>query len=198
MIRLLLLRPTSGHFRPLTQISLTTLGSRPQQTFEELCQAHTCTCGSGVRCGVPCRHYWAVLCCSTAATFHRGLVNDLCIWRNGGNLSPWTTGSPAAGDASARGGGKGAWRWWGWFSDSQEGPEMWRMPGDGPQCAYVPAGSRFHNNAPVVDHAAAAMLLLRCCSSGDVATTSSRYRYRAAARVLVGAHFAATGTGTSD
>lgn len=40
-------------------------------------QAHTCTCGSGVRCGVPCRHYWAVLCCSTAATFHRGLVNDL-------------------------------------------------------------------------------------------------------------------------
>jgi len=175
MIRLLLLRPTSGHFRPLTQTSLTTLGSRPQQTFEELCLAHTCTCGSGVRCGVPCRHYWAVLCCSTAATFHRGLVNDLCIWRNGGKLSPWTTGSPAAGDASARGGGKGAWRWWGWFSDSQEGPEMWRMPGDGPQCAYVPAGSRFHNNAPVVDNAAAAMLLL---SSSDVATTtSSGYRF---------------------
>jgi len=41
MIRLLLLRPTSGHFRPLTQISLTTLGSRPQQTFEELCLRST-------------------------------------------------------------------------------------------------------------------------------------------------------------
>ena len=43
----------------------------------EAFKAYLCTCGSGIRCGVPCRHYWAVLRHSTAPAFHRGLVNDL-------------------------------------------------------------------------------------------------------------------------
>lgn len=43
----------------------------------ECYRCHTCTCGSGVRCGVPCRHFWAVLRSSSEATFHEGLVNDL-------------------------------------------------------------------------------------------------------------------------
>jgi len=38
---------------------------------------HVCTCGCGVRSGVPCRHFWAVLRSTTTATFHQGLVNDL-------------------------------------------------------------------------------------------------------------------------
>jgi len=36
-----------------------------------------CTCGTGIRTGVPCRHFWAVLRSSTYATFHTGLLNDL-------------------------------------------------------------------------------------------------------------------------
>ena len=40
-------------------------------------QQHICTCGSAIRCGVPCRHFWGLLRSTTAATFHRGLVNDL-------------------------------------------------------------------------------------------------------------------------
>ena len=43
----------------------------------EAYQNYLCTCGSGIRCGVPCRHYWAVLKQSTTPAFHRGLVNDL-------------------------------------------------------------------------------------------------------------------------
>uniref|UniRef100_A0A7S1SSS1 SWIM-type domain-containing protein n=1 Tax=Tetraselmis chuii TaxID=63592 RepID=A0A7S1SSS1_9CHLO len=43
----------------------------------ECYMCHTCTCGYGVRCGVPCRHFWAVLRSSSEATFHQGLVNDL-------------------------------------------------------------------------------------------------------------------------
>ena len=43
----------------------------------EAYKQYLCTCGSGIRCGVPCRHYWAVLRHSTAPAFHRGLVNDL-------------------------------------------------------------------------------------------------------------------------
>ena len=37
-----------------------------------------CTCGSSVRSGVPCRHFWAVLLSQPGALgFHLGLVNDL-------------------------------------------------------------------------------------------------------------------------
>lgn len=36
-----------------------------------------CTCGSAVRCGVPCRHFWAVLLSSPLAGFHFGMVNEL-------------------------------------------------------------------------------------------------------------------------
>ena len=43
----------------------------------EAYQEHTCTCGDHCRLGVPCRHYWAVLMSCNAATFHRGMVNDL-------------------------------------------------------------------------------------------------------------------------
>ena len=43
----------------------------------ECFKAYRCTCDSGIRCGVPCRHYWAVMRHSTAAAFHGGLVNDL-------------------------------------------------------------------------------------------------------------------------
>mmetsp|Transcript_26560 Transcript_26560/g.74630 ORF Transcript_26560/g.74630 Transcript_26560/m.74630 type:complete len:88 (-) Transcript_26560:95-358(-) len=43
----------------------------------EAYQKHSCTCGSGVRYGVPCRHLWAVLRSTTAATFHSGLINGL-------------------------------------------------------------------------------------------------------------------------
>ena len=38
---------------------------------------HFCTCGSGVTCGVPCRHFFAVLRSTTAACFHQGMINDL-------------------------------------------------------------------------------------------------------------------------
>ena len=38
---------------------------------------HFCTCGSGVRGGVPCRHFWAVAINSREASFNFGLVNDL-------------------------------------------------------------------------------------------------------------------------
>lgn len=36
-----------------------------------------CTCGSSVRCGVPCRHFWAVLLATPAAAFHFGMINEL-------------------------------------------------------------------------------------------------------------------------
>jgi hypothetical protein len=48
----------------------------------ECFQEHTCTCGSTVRCGVPCRHFWAVVRSSTVATFHSGLINDLWFKRS--------------------------------------------------------------------------------------------------------------------
>ena len=43
----------------------------------EAYQDHSCSCGDHCRMGVPCRHYWAVLAASSAATFHPGLINDL-------------------------------------------------------------------------------------------------------------------------
>ena len=43
----------------------------------ECYKRHSCTCLSGVRCGVPCRHFWAVLRMSSMATFHLGIINDL-------------------------------------------------------------------------------------------------------------------------
>ena len=43
----------------------------------ECFQEHMCTCGTGVRTGVPCRHFWSVLRSTTCATFNCGLVNDL-------------------------------------------------------------------------------------------------------------------------
>lgn len=38
---------------------------------------HLCTCGFGVRGGVPCRHFWAVAINSRQASFNFGQVNDL-------------------------------------------------------------------------------------------------------------------------
>jgi hypothetical protein len=36
-----------------------------------------CSCGNAVRCGVPCRHFWAVYTTRQEAGFHLGMVNDL-------------------------------------------------------------------------------------------------------------------------
>lgn len=36
-----------------------------------------CSCGNAVRCGVPCRHFWAVLLSCPQAAFHLGMINDL-------------------------------------------------------------------------------------------------------------------------
>ena len=38
---------------------------------------HLCTCGSAVRGGVPCRHFWAAAVGSRQASFNFGQVNDL-------------------------------------------------------------------------------------------------------------------------
>ena len=38
---------------------------------------YTCTCSSDVRCGVPCRHFWAVYTNTSCATFHESSVNEL-------------------------------------------------------------------------------------------------------------------------
>jgi hypothetical protein len=38
---------------------------------------HACTCGSEVRTGVPCRHFWAVLRSTSLATFQMDSVNEL-------------------------------------------------------------------------------------------------------------------------
>ena len=43
----------------------------------EAYKSHMCTCASSIRCGVPCRHFWAVLRATTSAAFHGGLINDL-------------------------------------------------------------------------------------------------------------------------
>lgn len=55
----------------------------------ECYKGHACTCGTGVRCGVPCRHFWAVLRGTTLATFHSGLVNDLWF-KTSQKLTPTT------------------------------------------------------------------------------------------------------------
>ena len=52
-------------------------------------RSHSCTCGSGVRCGVPCRHFWAVIRGTTLASFHKGLVNDLWF-KTAQKLAPTT------------------------------------------------------------------------------------------------------------
>lgn len=37
-----------------------------------------CSCGNAVRCGVPCRHFWAVMVNTTGhAAFHVGMINEL-------------------------------------------------------------------------------------------------------------------------
>ena len=40
-----------------------------------------CTCGSSIRCGIPCLHLWAVFEPRPEAAFHLGLVNDLWLRR---------------------------------------------------------------------------------------------------------------------
>jgi hypothetical protein len=40
-------------------------------------QDYLCTCGSSIKSGMPCRHFWAVLQYLRVASFHFGMVNDL-------------------------------------------------------------------------------------------------------------------------
>jgi hypothetical protein len=42
---------------------------------------YLCTCGCGIKCGVPCRHYWVAYVNTGRVAFHFGMVHDLWFKR---------------------------------------------------------------------------------------------------------------------
>jgi len=77
-------RPSARCSRVLLSNTITNMAKNPHFLLlfdkapgQEYYYRFLCTCGSTVRCGVPCRHFWAVLRDSGLATFHSGMCNDL-------------------------------------------------------------------------------------------------------------------------